>query len=220
MDKYDERKKQSSALLKKRATTLIAFSVIFITQIIVILLVHKYKNLTYAVFLFLLLDFGYGIEYLRKELFIRQIKESLDTMEANFSAGRYVLYPMPISSEIGSSDIWESLRGRVVYRYRYHSRNFDCNFLPVDSTDPASCAWSAAWFYINDDLNHLLSIECAEEGSFQCCLVAFALKLGIYGLQHDFISDISWDSWYNSFYSKYKENPATLSLLKQISPKK
>ena len=219
MDKYDERKKQSSALLQKRATTLIAFSAIFITQIIVILLVHKYKNLTYAVFLFLLLDFGYGVEYLRKELFIRQIKESLDTMEANFSAGRYVLYPMPISSEIGSSDIWESLRGRVVYRYRYHSRNFDCNFLPVDSTDPASCAWSAAWFYINDDLNHLLSIECTEEGSFQYYLVAFALKLGVYGLQHDFISDISWDSWYDSFYSKYKAFPDTLALLKKFSPK-
>lgn len=206
MDKFDQRKSRSQILFHRRLGSAAFFSLIFIVQAVLFFLLSKFSNLAYAVFLCLFLDFGYGLQAYSRELFIRQIRDALLDMENAVPVGRVMLYKMPVSSEVGSSYIWDSIRARVLYRYRYHRRSFDFNFIPADSSDPASCAWSAAWFFINNDLV-LYSGDTA--------LLKFAILLGRYGFQHDFISDCAWEQWLDTHRMQYTASPNLANLWAQ-----
>ena len=177
MDKFDQRKSQSQILFHRRLGSAAFFSLIFIVQAVLFFLLSKFSNLAYAVFLCLFLDFGYGLQAYSRELFIRQIRDALLDMENAVPVGRVMLYKMPVSSEVGSSYIWDSIRARVLYRYRYHRRSFDFNFIPADSSDPASCAWSAAWFLSITTLYFILVIPHCSSSPFFSADTAFSTIL-------------------------------------------
>lgn len=216
MDKFDIRTKNAGILFQKRMRVLIVVSSFFALQIILLLLSKTHENLNYCIFLLLFFDFGYGLNHLHKELFIRQLKEALDSMECSFSVGRCVVYPRPLYPSAEGSFLWESIRGRVLYRYRYHSRSFDIDFTVLDCSNPALCAWAASWFYINDDLNSLYH-ENFCVGSIRYATLKFALLLGKYGFEHDFISDIAWKEWHDRIYANYRDFPDAIELFSDFA---
>lgn len=194
MDKYDQRISRAKHLKKQRYFKQAFFFFVALFQCTISLWL-LFRGNSYAFILFVILDLGYLLDRQRKELFIGQIKDALDDMESKIHVGRAVIYKMPVSHDIGSSYLWESLRARVLYRYRYHSRQFDCNFSPADSSDPAFCAWSATWFYANDDLEHL---PCAD-------FLNLVILLAKYGLQYDYFSDINYNAWRDSLQFHYND---------------
>lgn len=219
MDKFDIRKKNAMAFSQKRMIILTFVVFFFVLQIILLLLSKTHGNLVYCVSAFLLFDFAYGLNYLHKELFIQQLKEALDSMECSFSVGRCVVYPRPLYPNAEGSFLWESIRGRVLYRYRYHSRSFDIDFTVLDRSDPALCAWAASWFYINDDLNSLYHEDFCI-GSIRYVTLKFALLLGKYGFEHDFISDIAWEEWYDHVFVSYRDFPDAAELFSDFAARK
>lgn len=217
MDSYEQRIRSSRKLAISRLESLALFIFVFLLEIILLVLSYSHEKLIDAALFPLLLFFGFSLQYLHTRIFLRQIKDSFDRMQLNFSVGRRMSYTLPISNEIGDSFIWESIRARTLYRYRYHSKAVDFNFIPVDSGDPASCAWSAAWFYINDDIKNFPYDYSLSNDSAPLPLIEFALNLGQYGLQHDFISDIALETWLSDFRAKYNQCTAVSKLLKSIS---
>lgn len=152
MDKFAQRQYNAKKLAHERYFSIFFFSLIFFAQIILFVSSFKYERLIYGVILCIIFDFGYGLEYFYHELFIGQMRNALSDMESKINIGHCVYYHLPISPSAESSYLWDSIRARVLYRYRYHRKYFDVNFLPSRTDDPAECAWAAAWFYANDDL--------------------------------------------------------------------
>lgn len=194
MDKHDQRISRARSLKRQLYFKQAFFLFVALFQCIISLWSLSRGNF-YAFILFAILDLGYLLDRHSKELFIDQLREALDDMESKIHVGRAVIYKMPISSDVGSSYIWESIRARVLYRYRYHSRQFDYNFLPADSSDPAFCAWSAAWFYANDDLEHT---PCTD-------FLNFVILLAKYGFRYDYFSDVSYAEWRASLRFHYAD---------------
>lgn len=201
MDKFDKRLAHAKQLQKQRIFSQLSFSLLALAQLAFGLLAPT-RDLDYFLIFFFILDFFYFLNKRQKDIFIDQIRNALLDMEQKVCVGRIVLYPMPVSYESGSSYLWESIRARVLYRYRYHARSFDYNFLVSNSSDPAQCAWSAAWFFAADDLEHTPSED----------RLRFAIQLAAYGLQYDYFSDSSYEDWCSSIRYRYTD-PALKSIV-------
>ena len=210
MDKFAQRQYNAKKLAHERYFSIFFFSLIFLAQIILFVSSFKYERLIYGVILCIIFDFGYGLEYFYHELFIGQMRNALSDMESKINIGHCVYSHLPISPSAESSYLWDSIRARVLYRYRYHRKYFDVNFLPSRTDDPAECAWAAAWFYANDDLknfqNELLTPNHTEISSSHLVLLRFTLALGKYGYLHDFI-DISRKDWLYDHHLRYSGIP-------------
>lgn len=193
MSKFDQRTAHAKKLKRQRYSSQFCFFLFALAQCIISLCFFSHGNL-YCFILFFILDFCYLFLKRGQELFIEQMRNSLDDMESKIHVGRPVIYKMPISSSVESSYLWESIRSRVLYRYRYHARNFDFNFLPADSSDPSFCAWAAAWFYANDDLEKFQAPDYLN----------FVILLADYGFQYDYLSDVAYEDWRNSIHLHYQ----------------
>lgn len=201
MDKFDKRLAHAKQLQKQRIFSQLSFSLLALCQLAFGLLAPS-RDLDYFLIFFFILDFFYFLNKRQKDIFIDQIRDALLDMENAVHVGRVVLYPMPVSYESGSSYLWESIRARVLYRYRYHARSFNYNFLVSNSSDPAQCAWSAAWFFAVDDLEHTPSED----------RLRFAIQLAAYGLQYGYFSDSSYEDWCSSIRCRYTD-PALKSIV-------
>lgn len=194
MDKFNQRCARARSLCKKRYLSLAAFSLLSLAFLLFSCF-SRFRACFVLFFALFFVGFFYLLDKLQKELFLRQLRDALLSMEDSVRVGRVVLYPLPISCESGSSYLWESIRARVLYRYRYHARSFDYNFAISNSSDPIQCAWSAAWFFASDDLKHAPSED----------LLRFSIQLAEYGSQNDYFSDISFDDWRDSLRYRYTD---------------
>ena len=204
MDKYDHRKFHAKKLAKERYSSLFFFFVIVFAQLAISLWALS-RNSYYAFVLFFILDFFFLLEKYSKSLFLNQIDDAFSSMESKFSVGRHFSYPMPHSSDPAGSVIWDSIRGRAMHRFRSNPRQWPFNFVPVDASDPAACAWSAAWFYSNDDLKYspVLSPD----------LLKFTIEHCEYGFQHDYLSETDHENWCHDTYFHYRHDASAKDIL-------
>lgn len=204
MDKFDQRMAHSKSLAKQRYSSLICLSFLVLIQLLFSLWASS-RGSDFAFCVFFIFDFCFLLQKYSKELFLKQIDEAFDDMSNSFSAGRTFCYPMPLYPDAAGSVIWDSIRGRAMHRFRCNPRQWALNFVPVDTENPAACAWAAAWFYVNDDLSYSRNISPD--------FLKFSIELCEYGFQHDYLSISNYDDWCQKIYYQYRSDNSFSKIL-------
>ena len=162
-------------------------------------------------------------------LHVKQIDDAFSRLEREIPTKTQIYYPIGFGGIHGGSSLWHAIHSSAIYQFRRKNGSY---FDILDSSNPASCAWAAAWFYANHYLTTVESfrtlpsepdnIFSKEISPLELDLLDFVLRLGDYGYKHSFIGLTSWYKSYNQLSTHYTvwypKQPAVTEALNSVTP--